>query len=29
VQHVDSVFNAVLKINLSSYVENKMHNRRR
>jgi hypothetical protein len=29
VQHVDSVFNAVLKINLGSYVENKMHNSRR
>ncbi|TMI85908.1 MAG: histidine kinase [Bacteroidetes bacterium] len=29
VQHVDSVFNAVLKINLASYVENKMHNSRR
>jgi two-component system LytT family sensor kinase len=29
VQHVDSVFNAVLKINLASYVENKMHHSRR
>jgi two-component system, LytTR family, sensor kinase len=29
VQHVDSVFNAVLKINLASYVENKVHNSRR
>jgi two-component system LytT family sensor kinase len=29
VQHVDSVFNATLKINLASYVENKMHNSRR
>ena len=29
VQHVDSVFNAVLKINLASYVENKLHHSRR
>ena len=29
VQHVDSMFNAILKINLASYVENKMYNSRR
>ncbi|HET9823723.1 MAG TPA: histidine kinase [Chitinophagaceae bacterium] len=29
VQHVDSMFSAVLKINLASYVENKMHYSRR